>query len=285
MPEPDLATLQEWLLATCTRVSQPGDLRVSDVVRSSDRLTADERVDIYARGYRARLRECLQAEFPVLRALIGDQVFGLFSDGYLAAHPPRSYSMFDLGADFAGFLQATRPTPLGPPGSPDALPTALARLERACAESRRAPGVETDPAHQPIDPLVVMTAPDLTIHTPSTLHLLRLDFARLDTLTADRPAIPPPGDTCYAVARTHYRVRVHVLTAWQHAFLRTCDTDGSTLHAAAATAARSGEHDLAEVWTALCTWLPAVVDAGMATCTTSHPAGDTPRFSTTKRQQ
>ncbi|MBW4721508.1 DUF692 domain-containing protein [Saccharothrix sp. SC076] len=52
---------------------------------------------------------------------------------------------------------------------------------------------------------------------------LHLDFALLDALDAadhgHRPAVPATADTYYAVARTHYRVRVHVLEPWQHAFL------------------------------------------------------------------
>ncbi|WP_051772999.1 HvfC/BufC N-terminal domain-containing protein [Saccharothrix sp. NRRL B-16314] len=275
MPEPDLAVLQQWLLTTCTGTGEAhgGDRmpRPSDVVRGSDRLRAEERVDIYARGYRARLRECLKAEFPVLHALVGDQVFGLFADGYVAARPPTSYSMFDLGAGFADFLQETRPQPLGPPGSPDALPTALARLERARAESRRARGVETEPDHQPVAPFAVMTSPDLTVRTPPTLRLLRLDFALLDTVTAAdhgvRPPVPEPGDTCYAVARTHYRVRVHVLAPWQHAFLHACAAGGTPLHTAAATTARTCGRDPSRILAALCTWLPLAVDAGLATCT------------------
>ncbi|PSL52648.1 putative DNA-binding protein [Saccharothrix carnea] len=272
MADPDLAALQEWLLATCTSGGRSGDRyrarQVAEVVRGSERLTGEERVAIYARGYRARLHECLKAEFTALHALLGDQVFGLFADAYLAAHPPRSYSLFDLGARFADFLQETRPDPHEPPGSPDGLPTALARLERARAETRRAHGVETDPAHQPVDPLAVMTSPDLTVRTPPSLHLLHLDFALLDALEAadrgDRPNVPAPGDTYYAVARSRYRVRVHVLAPWQHAFLGAC-AGGTALHTAAVTTAEVCARDVSEVWAALIAWLPVAVDAGMAT--------------------
>ena len=55
-------------------------------------LPADDRLDIYARSYVMRLAECLRAEFPVLRALIGEPVFDLFSGGYLSARPPSSPS-------------------------------------------------------------------------------------------------------------------------------------------------------------------------------------------------
>ncbi|NUS63915.1 MAG: DUF2063 domain-containing protein [Saccharothrix sp.] len=270
MADPDLATLQQWMLNASTRRTGAGPaLRVAEVVRGSDRLKAAERLEIYAHGYRARLHECLRAEYPALHALVGDQVFGLFVEGYLAAHPPRSPSLFDLGAGFADFLHETRPDPDEPPGSPDALPTALARLERARAESRRAPGVETDPDHRPLDPLTVMAFPDLTVRTPAGLRLPHLDFALLDALAAadrgDRPAVPAPADTHYAVARTGYRVRVHVLAPWQHAFLSLCAGGGSSLRAAATATARTCAWDVSRVRAGLVTWLPLAVDAGMAT--------------------
>jgi hypothetical protein len=244
-------------------------LKTSAVVKGSSRLSCEDRLEIYAKGYLARLLGCLRAEFPALRALAGDQVFDLFAQAYVWDRPPGSYSLFDLGAGFADFLDQTRPQPLGPAGSPDAIPATLARLERARLEARHAPGVETDPAHRPVDPVLVITTPDLTARTPASLRLLRLDFALADTLAAvdrgDRPTVPPAEETCYAVARSRYRVRVHVLVPWQHAFLQTCGTDGVNLQTAAGFAAQICELDPDEIWAGLFTWLPLAVDAGMAT--------------------
>ncbi|MEJ2856042.1 MULTISPECIES: DNA-binding domain-containing protein [unclassified Saccharothrix] len=274
MREPDLADLQRWLLTACTG----GQLsrRPSEVVRDSGRLTAEDRVAIYARGYRARLRECLKSEFSVLHALVGDQVFALFADAYIAAHPPASYSMADLGAAFADFLHHTRPQPLSPPGSPDALPTALARLDRARSESRRAAGVESDPTHRPIDPVLLMTTPDLPLRTPPTLRLLHLDFALLDTVTAadhgHHPPVPTPQDTHYAVTRTNYRVHLHALTPWQHTFLHTATN--TTLHTATTTTAHAHGLPVPRVLAGLFTWLPWAVEAGMVTAPPDRRAPD-----------
>lgn len=271
---PQLPDLQEWMLSACTAADADPDpsgpvLAVRDVVRASGRQSAGERLGVYARGYLARLLGCLRAEFPVLHALVGDQVFDLFGQAYIAACPPRSYTLFDLGAGFPGFLAETRPRPLGPPGSSDALPAALGRLERARLEARCAPGVETDPAHAPIDPVAVMTMPDLVVRTPGSLRLLRLDFALLDALAAadrgERPDLPAAADTRYAVARSRYRVRVRAVAPWQHAFLRSCGTRGRDIPAAIATTAEVSGLDPADLWADLVTWLPLAVDAGMAT--------------------
>lgn len=271
---PQLRDVQEWMLSACTAADADADrpgpgLAVGDVVRASGRQSAEERLGVYARGYLARLLGCLRAEFPVLHTLVGDQVFDLFGQAYIAACPPRSYTLFDLGAGFPGFLAETRPRPLGPPGSPDALPAALGRLERARLEARCAPGVETDPAHAPIDPVAVLTRPDLVARTPASLRLLRLDFALLDALAAaDRgepPEVPAAADTHYAVARSRYRVRTRTLTPWQHAFLTACGTRGRDIPVAVATAAEVSGLDPGDLWAELVTWLPLAVDAGMVT--------------------
>lgn len=268
MAEPDLPALQRWLLGACT--AGAGGAAAATVVRGSSRWSAEERVGIYARGYVARVLDCLRAEFPVLRALAGDQVFDLFAQSYLAACPPRSPSLFDLGAGFADHLEATRPRPVGPPDGPDALPAALARLERARLEVRVARGVETDAAHRPLDPFGLMTTPDLVVRTPESLRLLRLAFALADTVAAvDReegPGVPAAAETFYAVARAGYRVRVHVLAGWQHAFLAGCDSAvGVDLRVAVARTGCSIGMSTDSVWASLLTWLPMAVDAGMAT--------------------
>ena len=58
---------------------------VPDVVAGSAALPAAARLGIYASSYVARLAECMRAELPALRTLIGDQVFNLFVGGYLSA--------------------------------------------------------------------------------------------------------------------------------------------------------------------------------------------------------
>ena len=146
MAELALADLQAWMLTRVTAGSWGQHLiatdgvRAGELVRESPALSADDRLDIYARSYVLRLAECLQAEFPVLRALIGRQTFDLFAGGYLSARPPRSPSLYDLGDGFADYLDATRPQPRSGSGSLEALPASLARLERAVSESSRARG-------------------------------------------------------------------------------------------------------------------------------------------------
>lgn len=270
MSDTALADIQASMLAACTRPGGTRDVRAATgAVKPSTSLSSEDRLDIYARGYMARLLEALRTDFPVLCAFVGDQVFELFARAYVWACPPTSPSLFDLGAGFADHLSATRPQPLAAADAPDAVPAALARLERAQVEAGRDYGVETDPAHRSIDAVMLLAPQDLRVRAPVSVRLLHLDFALTDMLEAAgkgaRPDLPPSAQTWYAVARSRYRVRTHLVTSWQYAFLTACGKDGVLLHDAVAAAAAACELDGSDVWAGVFTWLPFAVDTGMAT--------------------
>ena len=269
-PAGALGDLQARLLAACT-AGAPGPAEAD--VKPGGSLAPEERLAIYARGYAARLLDCLRGEFPVLRALVGNEVFNLFARGYLAAHPPASPSLFDVGAGFGGYLERSRPQRWGPPGCWEDIPYQLASLERARLEARRAAGVETDPAHGQVDPLTIMTAPGLRLRTPPSLRLLRLDFSFAPTLAAaergERPPSPAAGETYYAVARSRYRVAVHVLAPWQHAILTAAGQTAQPLDDLMAGAGL----DRDALWARLIPWLPGAVDGGVATLVLPGGAG------------
>src|SRR5262249_17047702 len=106
-----------------------------------------ERLSIYARAYLARLIDCLSADYPAVRALLGDALFERFATGYLWARPPRRYSLFELGKGFADHLEQTRPSDRAVPEDRRSLlrlPIDLARVERARLEAVRAPGLERE---------------------------------------------------------------------------------------------------------------------------------------------
>lgn len=268
----DLATLQAWLQHRVTAGPwQPGDIGggpdATRIVAASPMLSAEDRIGIYARSYVQRLVECLRVEFPVLRALIGDQVFDLFVGGYLSAHPPTSYSLYDLGAGFADYLAATCPNPHPGRGTPEALPASLARLERALAEAERAAGVENDsPTHHPFDVVGLLRQPDARLASPPSVKLLCLDFDFAPTLAelhaGRRPPLPTPRECFVAVARARYRVRTHTLEPWQYAWLMALgDNDGRVTAACHAVAAGTNR-EASAVLGQLLIWLPLAIEAG-----------------------
>lgn len=278
MADADLGVLQRWMQSA---VTTPGGVReglrvaretyaldIADAVKGSNRLSAPARLEIYARGYVLRLLECLRAEFPILLALVGDQVFEMFASSYVWSRPSRSSSLYALGAGFADFLQSTRPDSDATPGAIEAIPANLARLERARADSYRARGLEDDHTHHAADAVTLMIS-GASLRLPETVRLLSLEFDFIDAIEAvrrgDKPAVPTAKPTDYAIARSRYRVHTHVLDSWQFAFLGACGAQGSPLRDVCAAVQSVTDCDAAEIWAKLLLWMPAALDAGLVT--------------------
>lgn len=79
------------------------------VITRSKKLSAPERLSIYANAYYARLLECLAECFPILKRTVGEEVFNGFAFGYLQDYPSKSYTLGRLDEHFAQYLDDTRP--------------------------------------------------------------------------------------------------------------------------------------------------------------------------------
>lgn len=260
MPEAALPSLQRWL-QDCILAGAAGDGATAYVL-GDDRLSAAGRIDIYAEAYRARLLETLRDEYPALRLLVGDTVFDLFAQGYLEAAPPADFSLYALGAGFAGHLAATCP-----PGADGMLrlPAELARLERARAEVQRASGTESVPASTIAADAALL--PGTRLRLPDSVRLLRLrwDFrALIEAADAKGQAVVPEArDSPTAVARSRYRIGVHILGPARFAFLEALGADGADVHAAAAQAARLAGRSAGALIAELALWLPEAAALGL----------------------
>lgn len=221
-----LADLQSWLQAAMLDGAAE-DPRAH--VLGDNRLTAEMRLGIYAQGYRLRLLECLGIEYPLLAALAGPTAFGLFAQGYIAAHPSRSYTLYDFGAGFADYLEASRPSGDGTPQAVEAIPAALARIERARAEVHRARGMEgaapvaVETGFDPLMASILGLGLGRAWWRPDSVRLLELSFDFTETIAAaergDPPVLPVAAPSLLAVARAHYRIECHPLADWQYAWL------------------------------------------------------------------
>lgn len=78
-------------------------------IRGDARLSAAERVRIYAAMYVARLRDALADDFPALRLALGETAFDALARRYVAAHPSDRPSLRDLGRHLPGFLRRADP--------------------------------------------------------------------------------------------------------------------------------------------------------------------------------
>lgn len=259
----ELAEIQTWLQRA---VFAGGGADADRLVAGDGRLDAVGRVGVYARGYRARLVECLRGEYPVLRRFAGDTAFGLFASAYVAARPSRDPSLYAFGSGFADFLAAQRPAEAAEPGSPLAIPAELAALERARGEAQRATGIEGRFTPVAADLALV---PGARLRRPGPVRLLRLGFNLVGLVeAADRgAALPAPvaGESLVAVARTHYRVGLHRLAPWQFAWLDALGEEGRDVQEAAGEAARACGGDAGRMLADLAMWLPAAGAAGLVT--------------------
>ncbi|GAA5182281.1 DNA-binding domain-containing protein [Niveibacterium umoris] len=67
--------------------------RLPDGLLADSTGTAAARFEIYAEAYRARLLTALRDNYPVLRAVLGDEDFDALGLAYIAAHPSRHPSI------------------------------------------------------------------------------------------------------------------------------------------------------------------------------------------------
>jgi hypothetical protein len=113
--DPDLRALQERFFRLVTaREDVAGalarlglDAGAADALVVSDaRLDAVGRIGIYNDMYFLRLCGVLAADFPCLRALLGEDDFRDLVADYLDAHPPQDQCLRELGRALPGFVRA-----------------------------------------------------------------------------------------------------------------------------------------------------------------------------------
>ena len=234
-----LAGVQRWMQAVMTHSAGPeagaaaGSIevgtpawRIDDVIVCSRQLSSEERLEIYANAYTARLLEVLASEFPALQNALGEELFRDFALGYLDEFPSSSYTLADLGRSFPEFLTASRPPRDGEePDWADFL-IDLARLERVYAEVFDGPGTEGNP---PLEPAAIQRlSPEIWATsrlTPApSLRFLVLQFPVHEYVTAIRrqqsPEIPAPSATHLVISRREFVVRRAAVSPLEFRVLR-----------------------------------------------------------------
>ncbi|APR78628.1 Hypothetical protein A7982_03975 [Minicystis rosea] len=272
-----LSALQDWLRLAVTTPGgltaglrrareRYGEARTICVPEGAD---AGERLSIYARGYVDRLLACLRADYPAVRALVGDALFDSFATGYFGTRPPQHHSLFMLGAGFADHLERTRPPDDVLPEEQRSLvrlPIDLARAERARIEALRAPGLPNDEGAC-VDELRVVAAPCLRVVALG--HDVRGFLSAVDR--GEAPAVPEARPSLLAVSRVAYRLVLADLAPWQQRALASCGSPRSVVALAEEVAAASGE-DRGAALADLLLWLPTAEGLGMVSLTRNGPA-------------
>ena len=178
-----LAQLQAWFLTAMT--APGGAARGAQLASERHGLTQEQvlkrargapaPLHIHADGYVQRLLECLQADYPVLRKVMGDALFAFFARAYIWRHPSASPTLYDLGGGFADFLAASQGAAAAQ-GPALRFPVELARLERARSEAGRARGLEKRARQAMPDGLAWLLGEGTQVVVAPCLRLLALSF-------------------------------------------------------------------------------------------------------------
>ncbi len=105
-----------------------GDAAIMEAIVDAPPLPTLERLGIYRNGYRVRLTEALDDTYPVLHAVLGDAVFEVLGEEFVAAHPSVHRSIRWYGSELAEFLRRR------PPYAEQPILAELALLEWTLAE-------------------------------------------------------------------------------------------------------------------------------------------------------
>jgi hypothetical protein len=160
---------------------------IADAIVDAPPLPVPDRLGIYRNAYRVRLIEALDDTYPILHAVLGDEVFQAMGEEFVAAHPSVHRSIRWYGGELAEFLRQCSPYAEQP------ILAELARLEWTLAEVFDAADATPEPraAFSAIDPaawseLVFEFHPSLR-----RLHLQWNTTAVWQALSRDRDAAPP----------------------------------------------------------------------------------------------
>jgi hypothetical protein len=80
------------------------DSAIAEAIVNAPPLAVAERLGIYRDAYRVRLIEALDDTYPVLHALLGDEVFTALGEEFVAAHPSVHRSIRWYGRELSAFL-------------------------------------------------------------------------------------------------------------------------------------------------------------------------------------
>ena len=93
-------------LDTLVRSGAAGAGDLDALIASDERLSAADRLDIYANMYFFRLLDCLKEDYPRLHTALGPERFHNLITDYLIRHPSERPSLRFLGQRLPGFLAA-----------------------------------------------------------------------------------------------------------------------------------------------------------------------------------
>jgi len=208
---PDLQELQALLYRLFTApngiaealANEEEAIDLEQVIVGDERMSAAERVGVYADAYFYRLLDVLKEDFSATLAVIGHNEFHNLVTAYLAAHPPAEPSLMYAGQFLANYL-LTWPLLARWPFIAD-----LARLERALIDSFHAVSA-TVLDRATLQPIPPGEWPGLSFRLHPSTRLLTLQFRVDGTLSAIAQGNKPMNPIAEMVTLIVWRKRGQV---------------------------------------------------------------------------
>ncbi len=202
-------------------------------LENPDGAQASKRYDVYRNNVAVGLSDALEAAFPVVRKLVGDEFFRAMAGVYLRKHPPQNPLMMFYGEQMPKFLMRFEPA-FSLPYLPD-----VARLELAMRQAYHA----GDAAPIDADALVAL-APDRLMATMVDLspavHVIKSSHPIASIYLANTQANAPKplrGPECALITRKGFDPTVRAITQSAADFILGLQS-GKSLGVAMATAGR-----------------------------------------------
>jgi len=206
-----LRAQQEWFLAIIsTPQAEPAPVNehsASRLIKPSATLSSLERIDIYRRGYHARLIDCLLDDYPVLAHALGEAAFEALCRRYIAQHPSSGPSLNYFGRHMGDLC---RSEPLPEPG----FAADLARLEWAIVLAIHAPTSEAI-GFEDLSQVPSERWPGARFRVNPSLEILHLDYPANAYLQAYRrgepmelPGARPTSVAVYRTGRSVWRLEL-----------------------------------------------------------------------------
>ncbi len=184
---------------------------------------APKRFSVYRNNVASSLTRALEAAFPTVRKLVGEEFFGAMAVVFLRAHPPRSRMLMLYGDDMPGFLEGFQPVAhLG--YLPD-----VARLDQAMRQSYHAAD-STPLSGSEFQHLVNEDIGGCRLSLAPALRVVRSSWPiqSIWAANADGGPAPRPGSETALVLRPDFDPRPHRLSEGGGALIQGL-LDGATL--------------------------------------------------------
>lgn len=259
-----LNALQTWLQAQLTGQTGGQQPEALDEIIRTNGVHPEQRLRVYTSGYFLRLLECLQGDFPLLRAFLSERVFDLFARGYIYTIGSQSYSLLDFSKKFPAFLlQMSPPAQSEEEWDRYRFPYELACVERMMIEVATDRGFENETPQKnanTLDSIWMGFHSDLQVETPACLRLLEAHFDLFAFIDDPQPTevrnLPLRNKTFLVLHRRNYHLQKHQLEPWQYHFLSQIHSGNTFLHHALEKTALLTQKNLSELQAALLFFLP-----------------------------